>query len=63
MRPPRIRTEFHIILELDGDKWLAYCPELVEKGASAWGDTRQEAFKSLFDALQMIVTAMDEHGV
>jgi len=34
---------FEVVIEKDEDVWAAYCPALVEKGASTWGYTNQKS--------------------
>ncbi len=59
---------FKIVLEQDEDfdgnssGWLATCPSLVEKGASAWGSTQEEAVKNLREVLEMTVEGLIENG-
>jgi len=42
--------------------WAAYCPALLEKGASTWGHTKEEALKNIQEVLQMVLESMIEHG-
>ena len=59
---------FKIVLEQDEDfdgkasGWLATCPTLVEKGASAWGETQEEAVKNLREVLEMTLEGLLEDG-
>ena len=59
---------FKIVLEQDEDfdgnasGWLATCPTLVEKGASAWGETQEEAVKNLREVLEMTLEGLIEAG-
>lgn len=53
---------FEVVIEPDEDKWAAYCPALLEKGASTWGDTKEEALSNIQEVLQMIVESLHEHG-
>jgi len=59
---------FKIVIEQDEDfdgnasGWLATCPTLVEKGASAWGETQEEAVKNLREVLEMTVEGLIEDG-
>ena len=57
------KISLHIILEPDGDKWSAHCPELLEQGASTFGDTPQEAFRGIFEVLNLVVASLGEHGI
>ena len=49
---------FRVVVEQDDDAWHAYAPELAEKGAATWGDTREEALANLHEVLQLIVSDM-----
>lgn len=53
---------FRVVLEPDEDVWAAYCPALIEKGASTWGETQEEALKNLQEVLQMVLESLREHG-
>jgi len=53
---------FRVVVERDGDVWAAYCPALVEKGASTWGETKEEALKNIQEVLQMVIESLVEHG-
>ena len=59
---------FKIVLEQDEDfdcnasGWLATCPTLVEKGASAWGETQEKAVKNLSEVLEMTLEGLIEAG-
>lgn len=53
---------FKVIVEPDEDKWHAYCPALLEKGAATWGETREEALSNIEDVVKMVVESMVEHG-
>ncbi len=57
------KISLHIILEPDEDKWSAHCPELVDRGASTFGDTPQEAFRRIFEVLNLVVDSLAEHGI
>ena len=48
-----MRNEFTAIIERDGDWFVAYCPELP--GANGQGRTKDEARKSLVDAISLIL--------
>jgi predicted RNase H-like HicB family nuclease len=53
---------FKIVVEPDEDRWHAYCPALVERGAATWGATREEALANIEDVIKMVVASMVEHG-
>lgn len=48
-----MRNEFAAIIERDGDWYGAYCPEVP--GANGQGRTKDEARKSLADAISLIL--------
>jgi predicted RNase H-like HicB family nuclease len=48
-----VRNEFTAIIERDGDWYVAYCPEVP--GANGQGRTKDEARKSLADAISLIL--------
>jgi predicted RNase H-like HicB family nuclease len=48
-----VRNEFTAIFERDGDWYVAYCPEVP--GANGQGRTKDEARKSLADAISLIL--------
>ena len=53
---------FEIVVEPDEDRWHAYCPALVERGAATWGATRDEALANIEYVVKMVVASMLEHG-
>ncbi len=53
---------FQIVVEPDEDAWNAYCPALIEQGASTWGTTREEAIKHINEVVRMVVESLLEHG-
>ncbi|MFQ5795256.1 MAG: type II toxin-antitoxin system HicB family antitoxin [Candidatus Bipolaricaulia bacterium] len=53
---------FKVVLEPDEDVWAAYIPALVEKGASTWGHTKEEALKNIQEVVQLVIESMTEHG-
>jgi predicted RNase H-like HicB family nuclease len=53
---------FKVVIEPDEDRWHAYCPALVERGAATWGATREEALANIEDVVKMVVASMLEHG-
>jgi predicted RNase H-like HicB family nuclease len=46
-----MRNEFTVILERDGDWWIAYCPEIP--GANSQGRSREECLENLREAIQL----------
>lgn len=56
---------FKVVIEedqfADGRRaYLAYCPVL--KGATTWGETRQEALKNLQEVITLVLEDMQAHG-
>src|ERR1035441_762401 len=45
---------FRIVVELDGERWHAFCPTLVRQGGATWGHTQQEALKNIQEVVQMV---------
>jgi len=48
-----MKHEFTAVFERDGDWYVAYCPEIP--GANGQGKTKEEARKSLADAIALIL--------
>jgi predicted RNase H-like HicB family nuclease len=48
-----MRNEFTAVIERDGDRYIAYCPEVP--GANGQGRTKAEAKRSLADAIVLIL--------
>jgi predicted RNase H-like HicB family nuclease len=48
-----MHNEFTAIFERDGEWYVAYCPEIP--GANGQGKTKEEARKSLADAIALIL--------
>lgn len=53
---------FKVVVEPDDDRWSAYCPLLLEKGASTWGATREEALRNIQEVVEMVVESLLEEG-
>ena len=53
---------FEAVVEPDEDVWHAYCPALVERGASTWGMTEDEAIKHLQEVVAMVVESLKAHN-
>lgn len=45
-------SEFTVIIERDGDWFIAYCPEVP--GANGQGRTKEEARRSVAEAISLI---------
>ena len=56
-----MRNEFTAIIEKDGDWFIAYCPEIP--GANGQGRTKEEAKKSLAEAIELILEDRREAGI
>ena len=56
-----VRNEFTAILEKDGDWFIAYCPEIP--GANGQGRTKEEAKKSLAEAIELILEDRREEAM
>lgn len=56
-----MHNEFTAIIEKDGDWFVAYCPEIP--GANGQGRTRDEAKKSLAEAIELILEDRREEGL
>jgi predicted RNase H-like HicB family nuclease len=56
-----VHNEFTAIIEKDGDWFIAYCPEIP--GANGQGRTRDEARKSLGEAIALILTDRREDAL
>jgi predicted RNase H-like HicB family nuclease len=48
-----VKHEFTAIIERDGEWYIAYCPEMP--GANGQGRTKEEARKSLTEAIVLIM--------
>jgi predicted RNase H-like HicB family nuclease len=53
---------FKVAIELDEDKWVAYAPELKDRGGATWGETKEEALKNLQDVIRLVLEDMAECG-
>jgi len=56
-----MHNEFTAIIEQDGPWFIAYCPEIP--GANGQGKTKEEARKSLADAIRLILEDRREDGL
>ena len=56
-----MRNEFTAVIERDGERYVAYCPEIP--GADGQGRTKAEARKSLADAIALILEDRREDGL
>ena len=53
---------FMVVIEPDEDRWIAYSPTLVERGAATWGYTEDEARANIQVVLRMTIESMIRHG-
>ena len=58
---------FKVVLEPDSYQdgrpaWHVYCPALVERGASTFGHSKEEALKNIREVLGMTLESMVEQG-
>jgi predicted RNase H-like HicB family nuclease len=56
-----MRNEFTAVFERDGDLVVAYCPEIP--GANGQGRTKEEARRSLVEAIALILEDRREDGL
>ncbi len=56
-----MHNEFTAVLERDGDWYVAYSPEIP--GANGQGRTKEEARRSLSDAIALILADRREDGL
>ncbi len=63
-RPAHLREtyRFHVLVKPDEDEWFACCPTLVSKGAATGGGTKEEAYKNIYEVLEMVIETMIELG-
>jgi len=55
-----MKNEFTPIIEKDSDWFIAYCPEIP--GANGQGRTKEEARKSLAQAIELILEDRRQDG-
>lgn len=48
-----MHNEFTAIIEMDGEWFIAYCPEIP--GANGQGHTKEECIQSLSDAINLVL--------
>ena len=53
---------FQVVLEADGDGWHVFCPALLSRGASTWGETKEQAMAHIQEVTQMVVESLIEFG-
>ena len=53
---------FKVAIEPDEDKWVAYSPELKDRGGATWSETKEEALKNLQDVVRLVLEDMAECG-
>jgi len=51
---------FKVIVEPDENRWVAYCPALLEKGASTWGYSQDEALENIQEVVQLVVDSLQD---
>jgi predicted RNase H-like HicB family nuclease len=56
-----MRNEFTGVIERDGEWFIAYCPEIP--GANGQGKTKEEALRSLSEAIALILEDRREEGL
>jgi predicted RNase H-like HicB family nuclease len=56
-----MHNEFTAVFERDGDWFIAYCPEIP--GANGQGRTKEDARRSLADAITLILDDRREEGL
>ena len=56
-----MHNEFTAVFERDDDWYIAYCPEIP--GANGQGRTKEEARRSLADAIALILEDRREDGL
>ena len=54
-------NEFTAVIEHDGEWFIAYCPEIP--GANGQGKSKEEAKRSLADAIELILEDRREDGL
>ena len=53
---------FKVAIEPDEDIWVAYTPELKDRGGATWGETKEEALKNLQEVIRLVLEDMAECG-
>ncbi len=56
-----MKHQFTAVIERDGDWYIAYCPEVP--GANGQGRTKDEARRSLVEAIELILEDRCEDGL
>ena len=51
---------FRVVVEPDGDRWLAYCPAFENYAATTWGNTCEEHLQHIQEVVQMVVEELVE---
>jgi hypothetical protein len=51
-----------VIIEPEGQGWLAYSPELRPYGASTWCTTREAAIRHIHELIEDIAIELRAHG-
>ena len=53
---------FKVVIEKDENRWVAYVPELKDKGGASWGKTKEEVLKNLEKVVRLVLEDMAECG-
>ena len=53
---------FKIVVEPDGEEWVAYSPPLRHLGGATCGSTKEEALENIHEVIPMVVESLIEHG-
>jgi predicted RNase H-like HicB family nuclease len=51
-----------VVIEPEGQGWLAYSPELRPYGASTWCTTREAAIRHIHELIEDIASELRAHG-
>jgi predicted RNase H-like HicB family nuclease len=57
----KMRNKFTAVIEKDGNWFIAYCSEIP--GANGQGKTKEESFRSLSKAIEIILQDRREDGL
>ena len=49
---------FPVVVEPDEDRWSSYVPGLVDKGATSWGNTEEEALKNIQVVAEIVIESL-----
>jgi hypothetical protein len=62
-RPATSPLTVRVVLEPQGQGWLAHSPELKSYGASTWSPTREAAISHIHELIEDIARELRERGV